>query len=176
MEHLKQEQVSLLMQIVSDQYPNQQVLHLSDGENDLHKYLFEMTKTRGFEYDLRLIGEGAALPFDPSGHPACTVEPLDLNRKAYNKHARLYEYVFVTVKDSILQEDIVQILKKIFRLMKNSGVLVILPEKGGTLQVEIDRILEEGYFVAINHIDIFDRLDVVNARKMHGWGAYSVGF
>jgi len=164
------------MQIVSDQYPNQQILHITDCKTDLHEYLFDMTKERGFEYDLRHTIDTPPSMSDVQMHPAFSSERLDLKRRAYNKHARLYEYVFVTVDEESIADDLEEMLKKIFRIMKNSGVLVFLLKKRGPLEDEIDKVLEEGYFVAVNHIDIFDDFDVVNARKMHGWGAYSVGF
>ena len=60
--------------------------------------------------------------------------------------------------------------------MKNAGVVAILIPKNEPLLDVIDKKLEESFFVAINHIDIFDDYDVVTAKKMHGWGAYQVGF
>ncbi len=176
MEQLRKDQAALLMQIVSDQYPNQQIFHLSDGKNNLHDYIFELAKEKGFEFDFRYVGGN--LPDLPllQNHPGCTVETLDLKKRAYNKHTKLYEYVFVTIEDEKIEKEIDEIFKKIFRIMKNAGVLVLFLERDGTLQKKIDKILEEGYFVAVNHIEIFDSYDVVNARKMHGWGAYMVGF
>ncbi len=169
MQRLDSGQVEMLMQIVSNHYPNQQIFHLSDGRNDLHEYLFELTKARGYEYDLRILGEPFGYKFDPETHPGCTIEALDLGRKAFNKHARLYEYAFITVEDDLIEGDFPTFLQKIYRMMKNSGTVILFPKKGGSLQGDIDMMLEEGYFVAINHIDLFDRYDIVNARKMHGW-------
>ncbi|BBG65781.1 hypothetical protein NNO_1078 [Hydrogenimonas sp.] len=174
MKRLREEEVGLLMQIVSDHYPNQQILHITDCGNDLHEYLFRMTEERGFEYDLLCIAE--TLPTLPEGHPGFRSELFDLKKRAYNRHAKLYEYVFVTIGEEKMADEIVEMLKKIFRVMKNSGVLIFLLEKSGSLPEKMDRLLEEGYFVAVNHIDIFKEFDVVNGRKMHGWGAYSVGF
>ncbi|WP_457598424.1 hypothetical protein [Hydrogenimonas sp.] len=175
MKRLKEEQCDLLMQIVSQHYPNQQILHITDGGCDLHEALCEMTKAREFEYDLRYL-----CPTPPAlgcgDHPAMTVEPLDLKERRFNKHARLYENIFVSLEDPRLEADIEETLKKFYRIMKNAGVLVLLLQKEGSLRREIDRYLEESFFVAINHIDIFDDYDVVNAKKLHGWGAYEVGF
>ncbi len=169
MERLDKREVDMLMQIVSDHYPNQQIFHISDGNNDLHDYLFELTKRRGYEYDLRIVGDPFECSFDPKDHPGCTIEELDLGRKAFNKHARLYEYAFVTLEDHILEDDFQLFLQKIYRMMKNSGIVVLMPKKDGRFRERIDTMLEDGYFVAINHIDLFDGYDIVNARKMHGW-------
>jgi len=175
MQTLNPQKTNLLMQIISTHYPNQQILHLSDGCNDLHTTLYELTKSRGFEYDLKCVDidiDG----LDLQRHERLSIEPLDLRAKQYNKHAKLYEYIFVTLESGRLMSDIDTILKKFFRIMKNAGSVVMLIEKGAPLLEEIDKKLEESYFVAINHIDIFDDYDVVTAKKMHGWGAYAVGF
>jgi len=82
----------------------------------------------------------------------------------------------VTLHPEHLENDTETILKKFFRIMKNAGVVAILIPKDAPLRDLIDQRLEASYFVAINHIDIFDDYDVVTAKKMHGWGAYQVGF
>ncbi len=175
MKRLKPEQTDLLMQIVSPHYPNQQILHLTDGGCDLHEALCELTKAREFEYDLRYLGSEPP-KLECRDHPAMRIEPLDLGERRFNRHARLYENIFVTLGDALLEPDIDETLRKFYRIMKNAGVLVLLLEKGEGLSRSIDARLEESFFVAVNHIDIFDDYDVVNAKKLHGWGAYEVGF
>jgi len=175
MKKLKEEQTDQLMQIISTNYPNQQILHLTDGCNNLHQALFALTKERDFEYDLRTIEvEIDDLPNDD--HPGLYIEPIDLGARQYNKNAKRYENIFVTLHPERLENDTETILKKFFRIMKNAGVVVILIPKDAPLRDLIDQRLEASYFVAINHIDIFDDYDVVAAKKMHGWGAYQVGF
>jgi hypothetical protein len=161
--------------MISPHYPNQQILHLTDGRDDLYRTLYDFTRSKGFEYDLRTVGWEAE-GLDCGQHPGCRVERLDLAERRYNKHARLYENVFVTVSSETLENDIQDILKKFFRIMKNAAILTLVIERGSPLLDRIDTDLEECYFVAINHIDIFDDYDVVTAKKLHGWGAYNVGF
>ncbi|BDY11880.1 hypothetical protein [Hydrogenimonas cancrithermarum] len=175
MKKLKREQTAQLMQIISTHYPNQQILHLTDGSNDLHKALYDFTKAKGFEYDLRTVASDLD-EWQSEDHPGFHLEPLDLAARQYNKHAKKYENIFVTLAPAILESDPETMFKKFFRIMKNAATVAILVEKGTPMQEEIDKKLEESYFVAINHIDIFDDYDVVTAKKMHGWGAYSVGF
>jgi len=175
MKILKKEECDLLMQIISTHYPNQQILHLTDGSNNLHQTLFEFTKIKGHEYDLRMVNtEINDLPTQE--HNDIFIKPLDINAKAYNQHSKKYENIFVTLSPKYIEADAVRMFKKFFRIMKNAGVVVILIPKGEPLIDTIDKKLEESYFVAINHIDIFDDLDVVTAKKLHGWGAYQVGF
>ncbi|WOE68789.1 hypothetical protein RZR97_06615 [Hydrogenimonas thermophila] len=175
MKTLKKEQCDLLMQIISTHYPNQQILHLTDGCNNLHQALFEFTKTKGHEYDLRMVNtEINDLPIQE--HNDIFIKPLDINAKVYNQHSKKYENIFVTLNPEYIEADSVGMFKKFFRIMKNAGVVVILIPKGEPLLDTIDKELEDSYFVAINHIDIFDDYDVVTAKKLHGWGAYQVGF
>jgi len=175
MKILKKKECDLLMQIISTHYPNQQILHLTDGSNNLHHALFEFTKKNGHEYDLRMVNtEINDLPIQE--HNDISIKPLDINAKAYNQHSKKYENIFVTLNTEYLEADTTEIFKKFFRIMKNAGVVAILIPKGKPLIDTIDKRLEESYFVAINHIDIFDDLDVVTAKKLHGWGEYQVGF
>ncbi len=169
MKRVEKSGVDMLMQIVSNHYPNQQILHITDCSNDLHDYLIELAKERNYEYDLKYICDDEPGFSKEITYDRCRVQRLDLAAKAYNRHARLYEYAFITIGDDLLSENLEEFLKKIYRLMKNSGIVVFLLEKGGVVEKTIDKDLEDGYFVATSHIDIFKEYDVVNARKMHGW-------
>ncbi|WP_456383558.1 hypothetical protein [Hydrogenimonas sp.] len=175
MQRLDPRKSALLTQLISPHYPNQLIMHLTDGSTDLHRTLFEFTKSKGFEYDLKAIGCQID-DLETDSHPCCRIESLDLAARQYNRHARVYENVYVTLEASTLESDIQTVLKKFFRIMKNAGILTMLVERGSPLLERIDNDLEAGYFVAVNHIDIFDDYDVVTAKKLHGWGAYEVGF
>jgi hypothetical protein len=175
MQRLDPHKSALLTQMISPHYPHQQILHLTDARTDLHRMLYDFTRSKGFDYDLKAVGCEIE-DLDAAAHPACRIEPLDLAARQYNRHARTYENVYVTLSAERLDADIENTLKKFFRLMKNAGVLTMLIERGSPLAGRIDRALEACYFVAINHIDIFDDYDVVTAKKLHGWGAYDVGF
>jgi len=175
MKILKRDQCNLLMQIISSHYPNQQILHLTDGCCNLHQTLFDLTKTKGYEYDLRPINsEIDDLPIQK--HPDLLIKPLKLDAVDYSLNSKRYENIFVTLDPESIEDNSVEIFKKFFRIMKNGAVVAILIPKGESLLNIIDKNLEESYFVAINHIDIFDDYDVVTAKKLHGWGAYQVGF
>jgi len=170
MKILKKEQSNLLMQIISPHYPNQQILHITDGCNDLHNTLFELTKNRRFEYDLRTVNKKIDNLSDHN-HNGFFIKPIDLNTKDYSYHSKRYENVFVTLDPEYIKTNITTIFKKLFFVMKNAGVVAILIPKNEPLIDIIDKKLEESFFVAINHIDIFDDYDVVTAKKLHGWGA-----
>ena len=164
-----------LTQIISPHYPNQQIMHLSDGSCDLHRTLYEVTKSKGFDYDLRLI-EWETNDLDAAAHAGCTIEAMDLNRRQYNKHAKKYDNIFTTLRSETLEADLQSVLRKFYRILKNAGVLVMLIEKDSPLLQSIDQELENSYYSAVGHIDIFDDYEVITAKKLHGWGAYDVGF
>ncbi|WP_300363922.1 hypothetical protein [Hydrogenimonas sp.] len=175
MQRLDPRKSALLTQMISPHYPRQLIMQLTDGSTDLHRTLFEFTKSKGFEYDLKTVGCEID-DLEAQSHPCCRIESLDLAARQYNRHARVYENIYVTLSAERLEGDIQTILKKFFRITKNAGVLTMLIERGTPLLERIDSDLEAGYFVAVNHIDIFDDYDVVTAKKLHGWGAYDVGF
>jgi hypothetical protein len=176
MKHLPKEQTDLLMQIISTHYPSQQILHISDLENDLHEALYDFTKEKDFEYDLKTIESRLPEESLKDTHTGFTVEALDLSAKGYNKHAKKYENIFVTLEPERLTRYLDTFFKKSYRIMKNAAVIAVIVPKGSPAKEKIEAQLEKDYFVALNTIDIFDDYDVITAKKMHGWGAYSVGF
>ena len=178
MHRLDPKRTLLLTHLVSPHYPNQQILHLSDGSTDIHETLYQFTREKGFEYDLRAVGcepeRFASLAL--KDHEGYTLEPLELQKRQYNKHARKYDNIFVTLDPSLMEEQVQTVLKKFYRIMKNGAILALVLPRGTSLLERIDEEIEACYFTATNHIDIFDDYDVVTTKKLHGWGAYDVGF
>ncbi len=164
-----------LTQLISTHYPNQLIMQISDGGCDLHHTLYEFTRNKGYEFDLLGV-DWECDELAKEDHPGYRTEMLDLSRRQYNRHGRKYDNLFVTLDEELLYADLSTMLKKIYRIMKNAGIVTFLIDRDAPLRSEMDRYLEEGYFVAISHIDIFDDYDIVTAKKMHGWGAYDVGF
>ena len=171
------QRLNLLTNLISDHYPSQQILHLSDATIPLHETLYHFTAEEDFEYDLRAVGCGMELFSGLTGdaHSAFSIEPLSLQAKQYSKHAKKYDNLFVTVAPELLQAALSEILKKCYRILKNGAVFAaILPRE--SFSGIMAEALEMTYFSAVNAIDIFDDYDVVSAKKLHGWGAYEVGF
>ena len=178
MQRLDPQRTLLLTHLVSPHYPNQQILHLSDGGTDIHETLHRFTREKGFEYDLRAVGceTDRFESLREEAHEGYTLEPLDLQKRQYNKHARKYDNIFVTLDPSLLEGQLQPVLKKFYRIMKNGAILALVVPRGTALLQNIDEEIEACYFTATNHIDIFDDYDVVTTKKLHGWGAYDVGF
>ncbi|WP_456323007.1 hypothetical protein [Hydrogenimonas sp.] len=174
--HLPKCQTDQLMQLISAHYPSQQILHISDLSNDLHEALYDYTKKRDFEYDLKTVG--AEIEDDGFGrdHSGFAASKLDLSAKGYNRHAKMYENIFVTLEPACLESQMDSFFKKSYRIMKNAGIIAVIVQRDAPITKLVKEQLEKDNFVALNTIEIFDGYDVVTAKKMHGWGAYSVGF
>ncbi|WP_353662573.1 hypothetical protein [Hydrogenimonas sp. SS33] len=177
MRRLDPSRTRMLTHLVSPHYPSQQILHLSDATTDIHETLFAFTREKGFEYDLKAVAcDVEAFAALEENHEGFRLETLDLERRQYNKHGKKYDNIYVTLSPALLTEDLETMLKKFYRIMKNGAILAFVVEKEAGLTPLLTQKLEEGYFVAINPIDIFDDYDVVTCKKLHGWGAYQVGF
>jgi hypothetical protein len=161
----------LLLQLIPPHYPNQSVMLITDHSTDLHRALYEETARRDFFFDLRHIGEAPQTPDAP--HPDFKMEPFDFSARQYNRQARLYDALFLAVSPDTLPDDPADALKKIYRIMKNAGSVVWLIPPAIH---DAATLLERTYFTAINPIDLFNSHHVVTAKKLHGWGAYEVGF
>ncbi|WP_456452865.1 hypothetical protein [Hydrogenimonas sp.] len=170
MERLDPHKARLLTHMISPHYPNQRIMLITDGRCDLHATLFDFTKQKEFEFEVRTVGcelEG----FDTEGHAGCRLEVMGLRAPRYNRHAKQYENIYLTLHPSHLEKETTAILKKLYAVIKNAGVLTVMVEKGAPLLKRLDAELEKSNFVAIGHVDIFDDYEVVTAKKLHGWGS-----
>jgi hypothetical protein len=170
MKRLDPHKARLLTQLVSPHYPNQRIMLITDGREDLHATLYEFTKRKDFELEIRTIGCELD-DVDTEGHEGCSLEAMDLRMPRYNRHARQYENIFVTLHPGHLEKETRTILKKLHAIIKNAGLLTVIVEKGAPLLERFEAELEASDFVAISRIDIFDDYEVVTAKKLHGWGS-----
>jgi hypothetical protein len=82
-----------------------------------------------------------------------------------------YDYLFVS--NNIEGEDKNEFLKKVHKIILNSGNIILFIEKNNLKdRHEWTQLLEDNYFVATNTIDdMFEYYDIVISKKMHGWGS-----
>ncbi len=66
-------------------------------------------------------------------------------------------------------------LKKIYAIAKNAAkILFFVPKEQNGFE-NLERLLDQGNFVAVNPIDdMFANHQVLSAQKMHGWGVYDM--
>lgn len=94
------------------------------------------------------------------------VNEFHLEENKYTKHAVQYDFLFICA-DIDKRNDILEIAKKTYRVLKNAGHAFVLSKKESTCR--LSEIFEESNFVAINTISLDNEYDVISTKKMHGW-------
>ncbi len=94
------------------------------------------------------------------------VRRIDEAKERYNLRSMAFDTVFVPIDIEKLA-DKEQFFRKIYRLMKNAGDLIVLipPAKSE----EMEAFLQELNYVAINPIKLQNGSVAITAKKMHGW-------
>jgi len=165
---MKREPIRKLLEIIPP-YPGIRIFHISDREVLLSEEISDFCEERACEYDLMVPDPQFLQRVKSEGIEA---EAFDLKKQRYNKHAKLYDYVFVTLDLSKIT-DWPLFLKKIYMIMKNAAKLLLFLPKDASLE-QYEALLEAGNFVAINPIDICNDYRLLSAQKMHGWGIYDL--
>ena len=161
-----------LLQIIPN-HPALRVMLVADinqnisNEDILIEKIFKFIQDRDYEFQLNLIRENSIYKDKYSIPQISSVRFLDLNRNSFMLQAKLYDFVYISANI----EDINDFSKKIYKVIKGSGIIIIFIDKRDrdTLYRWREE-LENNFFVAINTIDISDNFEILSAKKMHGWG------
>jgi len=94
------------------------------------------------------------------------VRKFSFDESKYNHFSTLYDFLFLCT-DISDRDDIDLIFKKIYRVMKNAGNLLVFVKKDEKQRYM--ELLEKINYVALNSIDLNEDTEVVTAKKMHGW-------
>ncbi len=164
--NLKKEEFKKLFSVIKN-YPMSHIIHIDEGNRELINALFEFVKDNELVYHLNLMDRELLKEFEDEfkNSECCKIRPFSFEQERYTKHSILYDTAFVTVDISKV-ENPEDVLKKIYRVMKNSGDVILF---AGENVEEISTLLENLNYVAINSIDGFDPFIVITAKKMHGW-------
>ena len=165
---MRREPIRRLLEIIPP-YPGIRIFHISDHEALLSEEIANFCEERSCEYDLMIPDPDFLKRITNEGIKA---EAFDLKKPRYNKHAKMYDYVFLTLDLSKIT-DWPLFLKKIYMIMKNGAKLLLFLPKEVSLE-QYEALLEAGNFVAINPIDICRDYRLLSAQKMHGWGIYDL--
>ncbi len=95
-----------------------------------------------------------------------TVDGLD---KRIRPTSREYETVVVTLLLSRI-EDPAKLLEACYHSLENSGTFLALCKEGEDDLEQIERLLDEAHFVAMNRIGMKEGYFLATAKKMHHWG------
>ena len=94
-------------------------------------------------------------------------DDIELNR--FRLTAREFEYaVICDCLDKV--EDVDRFIKEIYKSLENSAQIIVLSKKDKQDIKIIENILDKNDFRAVNSIDIFEKYNLVMAKKMHMWG------
>jgi len=161
-----------LLQIIPN-HPAIRVMQVADinqnisNEDILIEKIFKFIQQRDYEFQLNLINENNIYKDKYNIPQISSVRFLDLNRNSFMLQAKLYDFIYISADI----ENIGDFSKKIYKVIKGSGIIIIFIDKSknNILQKWIEE-LENNFFVAINTIDISDDFEILSAKKMHGWG------
>ena len=166
MQTIVKEEIEDLLTIIPRNFPTLDIFHLSDDCIGLCQALYDLSKSEGYNYDLAIPNANyfehiiETTPFKP--------QKFDFKRNRYNRQSRVYDYVFVTINLSEV-ENITLFYKKLYAISKNAGKVFFIVEKSVDLRELEDALIVHNY-VATNPIEnTFSNYQILSAQKMHGW-------
>ena len=161
------EGIKELLTIIPKDYPSIEIIHISDKICGLSDQLKSLSDYCKYGYDLELTSTTLCNEFENRSDLKTRV--FDFNKHRYNRHAKIYDFVFITLELEGI-EDLDSFLKKLHPIIKNSGKLIFILNCNYDLYHLEERLIQHNY-VAINEIEtLFKSNRVLSAQKMHGWG------
>jgi hypothetical protein len=167
MKKIKKEEILDLLTIIPRDYPSLDIFHLTQKCEGLCDELSNLAKSQNYQYHLS-ISDIKYFEYI-SQNTELKPQKFDFNKNRYNKHAQLYDYVFIQI-DLQKIENIDIFYKKLYAISKNAGKVIFIIENNQNIQ-ELEEILIKHNYVAVNPItDTFSNFQILSAQKMHGWG------
>ncbi len=173
MKKLEKDKLKTLLEIIGTD-PSMQIAHFSSGGEELIEALDDYCSSKGYLYQInavdKLLYENLKKWFKDVSKTTL-IDNFQLERKSYMKHAKQYDYLFVSIEiEDDFQDDF---LKRVHKIILNAGNIIIFIPKGDIdKRYQLIASLEESYFVATSVIDdMFENYDIIISKKMHGWGS-----
>jgi hypothetical protein len=161
MKNVSKEEIEELLSIIPRDYPSLDLFHITDECDELTFQIDKLCKSQGYLYDLMLT--------DIEKCQDLKAHKFDFEKNRYNRHSRLYDFVFVDI-DLDKVENIDLFYKKLYAVSKNAGKVLFFTDQTKELQ-ELEEVLIKNNYVAINPIiNTFKNYQILSAQKMHGWG------
>lgn len=153
-------------------YPGVSIFHMADDGVEVCRMLDNYAKAHDYTY--HLVSANADFIETLHAEGLSDARKITYKQQRYNQHSKEYDYIYIEI-DPLQLEKPQLFMKKIYAISKNAAkILFIQPKEAGDFG-QLEQLLEEGNFVAINPIDdIFEEYDVLSAQKMHGWGVYDM--
>lgn len=171
MQNIKQEEVDRLTSFIPP-YPGVAIFHMADDGIEFVQMLQHYCDEREYTYHPVSVNGDFIETLQQNGIPKA--RQITYKQQRYNQHSKTYDYIYIEI-DPLSLEKPQLFLKKIYAIAKNAAkILFFIPKEKGDFG-ELESLLEEGNFVAINPIDdMFENYLVLSAQKMHGWGIYDM--
>ncbi|GEM_PF-1968378 len=128
--------------------------------------LLEFALERDFELEIVTFEEELLEPLKEIAGERARVRAIDEGKERYNQRQLQYDTIFVDMDISKL-DDFVMFIRKVYRIMKNAGNLVMPVDKRDKERV-IESMIEWNY-VAINDTELEGDRVLITAKKLHGW-------
>ncbi len=128
--------------------------------------LLEFALERDFELEIVTFEEELLEPLKEIAGERARVRAIDEGKERYNQRQLQYDTIFVDMDISKL-DDFVMFIRKVYRIMKNAGNLVMPVDKRDKERV-IESMIEWNY-VAINDTELEGDMVLITAKKLHGW-------
>ncbi len=141
-------------------HPGQNIAIIEDSQDNFLELLKEFSQKIDATLHVKALGER-----EDASNNNLRIKSFSFEQPKYNIFSINYDFLFLCVSISE-REDIEDVFKKIYRVMKNAGYLFAFVKKD-----EVSRyfeLLEDTNYVALNNIDFDETIDVVIAKKMHG--------
>jgi len=160
-----------LLEIISPS-PALRIAHFAHGEEEIIAYLSDFAQAHDYEYQINTTDPDHATQLSKqfASHPSTKALHFPLQRPRYMMQGKLYDYLFVTTP--IPPEIRSDFLQKSHSIIKNAGlILLFIPKTDSQTRYDWLACLEEQYYVASSTIDdLFEGVDLIISKKMHGWG------
>lgn len=169
MENIDYTELYKLLSIIQDT-PMLRVGHFTDSDNSLCKILSQFCQENEYQYIINSTKKKSTLSIQTryADNNFTSVRNFDLDKKSYLQNGLFYEYLFITTTIPDTQKD--TFLKKCYRSIKNSGLIIIFTQEAKSAQQKWHELLEANYYVATSNIELDDKNNVIISKKMHGWG------
>jgi hypothetical protein len=150
-----------LLDIIPRGYPSMEIFYLANDRSLIVERVINLTKESGYNIDLCFT--------DVEISKKHNGRFLDLNSRRFNRHSKLYDFIFIELDLNSI-DDLEKFIKKIYPICKNSANVLFIVD-GSYDFYGLEELLSENFFVATNEISLnIEDMRVLSTKKMHGWG------
>lgn len=145
-----------LTEIIPD-FPMVHMMYLGDEDEEFIGFFEDFAKEKMYIFDVKVFE-------DKSGKYDC----IDIQDASYHTNAYKYDTLFLNLK-TVPKEHIAHLFQRVYASMKNAGGVIIFLPINDDFALEVEPLLQDMNFVAINPMDLTEHKKIIYAKKMHGW-------